>query len=45
LLRLLDEAERTRFETEQRNGATEEILAAWKQWYQEARASVATIVR
>jgi aminopeptidase YwaD len=45
LLRLLDEAERTRLETEQRNAASEEIVAAWKQWYQEARESVVTIVR
>jgi Zn-dependent M28 family amino/carboxypeptidase len=45
LLRLLDEAERARLETEQRNAASDEIVAAWKQWYQEARESVATIVR
>ena len=45
LIKLLDEAERARLETEQRNGASDEIVAAWKQWYQEARASVATIVR
>ena len=45
LVRMLDEAERARLETEQRNGASEEIVAAWKRWYQEARASVGTIVR
>lgn len=45
LLRLMEEAERARLETEQRNGASDEIVAAWKQWYQEARESVATIVR
>ena len=45
LLRLLDQAERARLETEQRNAASDEIMAAWKQWYQEARQSVATIVR
>ncbi len=45
LLRLLDEAERARLETEQRNGASDEIVAAWKRWYQEARESVASIAR
>jgi aminopeptidase YwaD len=45
LLRLLDEAERARLETEQRNGASGEIVAAWKRWYQEARESVASIAR
>jgi hypothetical protein len=45
LLRLLAEAERARVETEQRQGASAEILDAWKTWYQQARASVATIGR
>jgi hypothetical protein len=45
LSRLLTEAERTRVETEQRQGASAEILDAWKTWYREARASVATIAR
>jgi hypothetical protein len=45
LLRLIAEAERARLETEQRQGASAEILDAWKVWYQEARASVATIAR
>jgi hypothetical protein len=42
---LLDEAERARLETEQGNHASEEMLAAWKQWYAEARASVAKLAR
>jgi hypothetical protein len=42
---LVDEAERTRLETEQANNASDEILAAWKTWYAEARASVAQFAR
>ena len=42
---LVQEAERARLETEQSNGAAEEILAAWKKWYAEARASVAQLAR
>jgi aminopeptidase YwaD len=45
LTALVDEAARARMVTEQRNGASEEILAAWKQWYGEARASVTRFVR
>jgi Zn-dependent M28 family amino/carboxypeptidase len=45
LTALIAEAERARIATEQRNGATEEIMAAWKKWYGEARASVARIAR
>jgi aminopeptidase YwaD len=45
LLRLVDEAERARLATEQRNAATDEILAAWQKWYREARASVERLAR
>ncbi|MBA3270025.1 MAG: M28 family peptidase, partial [Acidobacteria bacterium] len=45
LLVLMTEAERARLETEQRNGANDEIVGAWKKWYLEARASVASIAR
>ena len=45
LTALVDEAERARIETERVNGASEEILAAWKTWYAEARASVAKLAR
>jgi hypothetical protein len=45
LTRLVDEAERARSATEQRNAATDEILAAWKKWYAEARTSVGRIAR
>jgi Zn-dependent M28 family amino/carboxypeptidase len=45
LARLVEEAERARLETEGRNAASAEILAAWKQWYQEARASVTVLAR
>jgi aminopeptidase YwaD len=40
LLKLIDEAERARLETEHANAASEEILAAWRTWYQEAKESV-----
>jgi aminopeptidase YwaD len=40
LLKLVDEAERARLETERANAAAEEIVAAWKRWYQEAKESV-----
>ena len=43
--RLIDEAERARQATEVSNAASAEILAAWKQWYAEARASITTIAR
>lgn len=45
LIELLDEAERARLVTEVKNAASDEIMAAWKQWYAEARASVETLVR
>ena len=45
LTALIAAAEQARLETEHRNRANEEIVSAWKQWYQEARASVATIAR
>jgi hypothetical protein len=45
LTTLLDEAERARLATEQANAASGEILAAWKKWYGEARASVGQIAR
>jgi hypothetical protein len=45
LLRLVEEAERARLETERANNASEEILAAWKIWYAEARESVGRYLR
>jgi aminopeptidase YwaD len=45
LRRLIDEAERARQATEVANAASEEILAAWQQWYAEARDSIKTIAR
>ena len=45
LRHLVDEAEKARLETETRNAAGEEILAAWKKWYSEARESVAKLAR
>ena len=39
------EAERARLATEQAQGATGEILTAWKQWYREARESIAAVAR
>jgi hypothetical protein len=45
LTKLVDEAERARIATEQRNGASDEIMSAWKRWYAEARASVVAITR
>ena len=45
LRRLVDEAERARFETERKNAATDEIMTAWKKWYGEARASVTAVAR
>ena len=42
---LMDEAERARLATETSNQASEEILAAWRAWYNEARASIATLAR
>jgi Zn-dependent M28 family amino/carboxypeptidase len=45
LARLIDEAERARLGTETRNAASEEIMAAWRKWYGEARESVTLIAR
>jgi hypothetical protein len=45
LTALVDEAERARLATEKQNAASDEILAAWKTWYAEARASVARVAR
>jgi aminopeptidase YwaD len=45
LTRLIVEAERARLATEQRNAASDEILAAWRKWYGEARASVMQLAR
>jgi hypothetical protein len=40
---LVDEAEGARLATERANGASAEILAAWRRWYDEARASIARV--
>ena len=45
LVALVDEAERARLATEARNAASEEIVAAWKKWYAEARATVSAVAR
>ncbi|HUE88429.1 MAG TPA: M28 family peptidase [Vicinamibacterales bacterium] len=45
LVKLVNEAERTRLATEAENAASEDIVAAWKKWYAEARASVDVIAR
>jgi Zn-dependent M28 family amino/carboxypeptidase len=45
LLALMNEAERARLATETKNRASDEIIAAWKKWYQEARDSVTLIAR
>ena len=45
LTALVEEAERARLATEQKNDASAEILAAWKEWYAQARASVARVAR
>jgi aminopeptidase YwaD len=42
---LVDQAERARLETEQSNAASEEMLAAWRKWYAEARDSVGRLAR
>jgi len=42
---MVTEAERARLVTEAKNAANDEIMAAWKKWYAEARASVALYVR
>jgi aminopeptidase YwaD len=45
LVALVDEAERARLATERANAATDEILAAWKKWYSEARESARNLKR
>lgn len=45
LRRFIDEAERARLATERSNQASAEILAAWQQWYAEARDSVRGITQ
>jgi Zn-dependent M28 family amino/carboxypeptidase len=45
LVALVNEAERMRLATEERNAASAEIVAAWKKWYAEARASVSAVAR
>jgi hypothetical protein len=45
LTTLIDEAERARLATEKTNAASEEIVAAWRQWYAEARESVKRIAQ
>ena len=42
---LVNEAERARLETEHANAASDEIIAAWKKWYAEARESVGKLAR
>ena len=45
LVKLVDEAERARLATEARSAVSDDIVAAWKKWYAEARASVRTVAR
>jgi aminopeptidase YwaD len=45
LTALISEAERARLATETSNQASDEIIGAWKKWYQEARESVKLIAR
>jgi aminopeptidase YwaD len=45
LLKLVNEAERSRLQTEAGNAASDHIVAAWKKWYAEARASVDVVAR
>jgi hypothetical protein len=40
---LVDQAARARLATERANGASGEILAAWRRWYDEARTSIARV--
>jgi hypothetical protein len=40
LLKLIDDAERARRDTERIQQASDEIVNAWNRWYDEARASV-----
>jgi Zn-dependent M28 family amino/carboxypeptidase len=42
---LIAEAARARLATEQANRATDEILAAWRTWYAQARQSVSGVAR
>ncbi len=45
LVKLVEEAERARLATEASNAASDQIIAAWKKWYAEARASVKLLAR
>ncbi len=45
LVKLVEEAERARLATEASNAASDQIIAAWKTWYAEARASVEMLAR
>jgi hypothetical protein len=45
LSKLIGDAERARLATEQSNRATNEMLAAWRTWYAEARRSIDTLAR
>ena len=45
LATLIEAAERARLATEQNNAASDEILAAWRTWYAQARDSVNLIAR
>jgi aminopeptidase YwaD len=45
LTALVNEAERARLATETNNAASDEIMAAWRKWYAEARESVTAIAR
>ena len=45
LVALINEAEKARLQTEATNRANDEIVGAWKQWYREARDSIARVVR
>jgi hypothetical protein len=45
LMRLIDEAEVARMTTEKSNAASDEILAAWKTWYDEARRSITALAQ
>jgi Zn-dependent M28 family amino/carboxypeptidase len=45
LVALVDEAERARLVTEKTNAASDEIVAAWRKWYAEARDSVMRIAQ
>jgi aminopeptidase YwaD len=44
MTKLIETARDARLATEQKNNATPEILQAWRKWYDEALASVATLL-